>query len=86
MKQKEEKRADAKVSEYLNSDEASTFLGISKSTLHKMCHRRQITYFKPNGKLVFFKKNDLMQFLENGKVLSVEEEYKLKQVKITLGS
>lgn len=62
--------------EFLNTDEAHKFLGISKSTLQKMCHKRIITFYKPNGKLVFFKKSDLIKFLEDGRVPSIEEEYK----------
>ena len=54
--------------EILNSDEASLFLGISKSTLHKMTHHKMIPYYKPNNKMVFFERTELLALLRKNHV------------------
>lgn len=41
------------------SDQASEYLGITKSYLYKLTHRNEIKHFKPGGKIVYFRKNDL---------------------------
>ena len=59
--------------EVLNLEEAATFLGIAKSTLYKMTHLDQIPYFKPSGKLIFFEKKALIEWVRKAKSKSVEE-------------
>ena len=51
----------------LNLSEASRFTGYSKSHLYKLTHYRKINHYKPNGKNIFFKKEDLENFLLKGK-------------------
>lgn len=50
----------------LNLKEASSFTGYSKSHLYKLTHYRKIRHFKPNGKNIFFRKEDLEKFLLQG--------------------
>ena len=38
----------------LNLEEASIYLGISRSMLYKMTHAGKIYFYKPEGKLIFF--------------------------------
>ena len=59
--------------EILNLEEAATFLGIAKSTLYKMTHLNQLPYFKPSGKLIFFEKKKLIEWVRGAKSMSVEE-------------
>ena len=59
--------------EVLNLEEASAFLGIAKSTLYKMTHLNQLPYFKPAGKLIFFEKKTLIEWVRKAKSKSVEE-------------
>jgi len=54
-------------------DEAAAYLHISKSYLYKLTHKRKIAFFKPNGKLVFFKKHDLDAWLFRGRQDSFDE-------------
>ena len=55
--------------EVLNLEEASAFLGIAKSTLYKMTHQNRLPYFKPAGKLIFFEKQDLLDWVKGAKAL-----------------
>ncbi|MTU29439.1 helix-turn-helix domain-containing protein [Parabacteroides merdae] len=59
--------------EVLNLEEASNFLGIAKSTLYKMTHLNQLPYFKPAGKLIFFEKKALLDWVRGAKSMSEEE-------------
>ena len=59
--------------EILTLEEASAFLGIAKSTLYKMTHLNQLPFFKPAGKLIFFEKKALLDWVRGAKSLSEEE-------------
>lgn len=56
--------------EVLNLEEAAMFLGISKSSLYKMTHNQVILYFKPNNKMVYFEKSELLKWLRQNPVAS----------------
>ena len=53
--------------EVLNLEEAATFLGIAKSTLYKMTHENHLPYFKPSGKLIFFEKKALLDWVRGAR-------------------
>jgi len=59
--------------EVLNLEEAAAFLGIKKSTLYKMTHFSQVPYYKPAGKLIFFEKSVLLDWVRSVKVKSEDE-------------
>ena len=59
--------------EVLNLEEAAAFLGVKKSTLYKMTHLSQVPYYKPAGKLIFFEKSALLDWVRNVKVKSEDE-------------
>ncbi|CAN5664462.1 hypothetical protein BH10BAC2_BH10BAC2_02130 [soil metagenome] len=49
--------------EILNFQEAAVFLGISKSSLYKITSTRRIPFYVPSGKLLYFKKKELEDWL-----------------------
>lgn len=57
----------------LNLDEASKYLSLSKSYLYKLVHFKRIGYYKPNGKLIYFSKNELDRWLFRGRHKSSDE-------------
>ena len=59
--------------EVLNLEEAANFLGVAKSTLYKMTHLNQLPYFKPAGKLIFFEKKALLDWVRGARAMSEEE-------------
>ena len=59
--------------EVLNLEEAADFLGVAKSTLYKMTHLNQLPYVKPAGKLIFFEKKALLDWVRGVKEMSEEE-------------
>lgn len=59
--------------EMLTVDEAVKFMGLSKSSLYKMSADRALPVYKPNGKKIYFKKDDLVNFLKQNRVMSQQE-------------
>jgi excisionase family DNA binding protein len=54
--------------EVLTSSEAAKYMGISKSYLYKLTMRQQIPFYKPMGKMVYFNRLELEQWLQNNRV------------------
>ena len=59
--------------EVLTSDEAAKYMGISKSYLYKLTMRQQIPHFKPMGKMCYFKREELEQWLQSNRVATDAE-------------
>jgi excisionase family DNA binding protein len=49
------------------------FLGISKSTIYKMNHTRELPIYKPTGKKLYFKKEDVVEYLKRNRQMSQDE-------------
>ncbi len=52
----------------LTFDEAARFLGFSKSYLYKLTAGNRIPYYKPQGKMVYFEKAALEDWLRQNPV------------------
>ena len=52
----------------LTTEEAAYYMGVSRSLLYKMTHTMQIPHYKPRGKMVYFDKNELDDWMRQGKV------------------
>ncbi|NDV82231.1 helix-turn-helix domain-containing protein [Bacteroides sp. 51] len=59
--------------EVLTSDEAARYMGISKSYLYKLTMRRQVSHFKPMGKMCYFNRIELEQWLQQNRVSTNSE-------------
>ena len=75
----------------LNLEEASIYLGISRSMLYKMTHAGKIDFYKPEGKLIFFEKESLLNWARKNKVKSdettqAEAELKLRELNVAQSS
>lgn len=57
----------------LSMSEACAYLHYSKSYLYKLTCKKQIPYYKPNGKMIFFKKSDLDAWLFRFRQLTEQE-------------
>ncbi len=68
--------------EYLNVQEASKFLHLSVSSIYKLTYADKIKYSKPNGKIILFRRTDLVEFIESGFSTTQEEYYKLADAMI----
>lgn len=59
--------------EVLTSDEAARYMGISKSYLYKLTMRQQIPHYKPMGKMCYFNRLELEQWLQSNRVSTSTE-------------
>ena len=57
----------------MTTTEAAKYLGLRPSYLYKLMMRRAIPYYKPNGKLCFFAREDLDAWLRRVRVKSTDE-------------
>ena len=53
--------------EVLTSDEAAAYMGVSKSYLYKLTMRKQIPHYKPMGKMCYFNRAELEEWLQQNR-------------------
>ena len=58
----------------ISSNKAAELLQISKSTLYKWTAKGLIPFYKPTGKNLYFKKEELQNWIERSRVGTIEEE------------
>ena len=59
--------------EVLSFAEAAIFLSLSESYLYKLTSQQRIPYYKPNGKLVYFNRFELQEWLLQNRINTVED-------------
>lgn len=59
--------------EVLTLQEAAEYMGIARSSLYKMTSTQAIPFYRPNGKLIFFDKDDILTWIRKNRVFSTEE-------------
>lgn len=57
----------------LTFGEAATYIGVSKSHLYKLTMERSIPHYKPRGKMVYFDRAELDDWLLQNRVSTSEE-------------
>ncbi len=68
-------RTNSAQKETLSFNEAVEYLDVSKSFLYKLTSQGKITHYKPNNKLIYFRRDDLNKFLQRNRFLGSENEY-----------
>jgi excisionase family DNA binding protein len=59
--------------EILSLEEAAQYLQLSKSCLYKMTSRKEVNYYVPGGKRIYFRRSELETWILNSRVSSVNE-------------
>jgi excisionase family DNA binding protein len=59
--------------EVLNFKEAVNYMGVSPSYLYKLTSSRKIEHFCPEGKMLFFNRISLDQWLQRNRLASITE-------------
>jgi excisionase family DNA binding protein len=59
--------------EFIGIDEAAKYLRLKKSYLYNLVHRKQIPFYKPNGKKIYFNKLELSNLIASSRVKTVQE-------------
>lgn len=59
--------------EVLTTNEAAKYMGISRSYLYKLTSRKEIPHYKPMGKVCYFNRAELEQWLQSNRVATATE-------------
>ena len=59
--------------EILTLQEAAQYIGIARSALYKMTSNQAIPFYRPNGKLIFLERDDILSWIRKNRVFSTEE-------------
>ena len=59
--------------EVLTSEEVAAYMGISKSYLYKLTMRHEIPHYKPMGKICYFNRKEVEQWLQSNRVATDDE-------------
>jgi len=70
----------------LTFDEAARYIGVSKSDLYKRTSNREIPHFKPRGKMVYFDRVELENYLKQNPVQTAAEIEAKASTNITLNN
>lgn len=73
-----DKAATAK--EVLTLEEASEYLGVSKSQLYKLTRTAAIPHYKPNGKFIYFDRKELVEWVKQNPV-KTKKQHELDAVR-----
>ena len=68
----------------LTLSEAANYIGLSKSSLYKFTHKKQVPHFKPRGKMIYFNREDLDVWLLKNRI-STTDEIEAKAIKYISG-
>lgn len=57
----------------LSIDDVSTLTGLSKSHIYKLTSSRQLPHYKPNGKLMYFDRKEVEEWMKQNRVETIAE-------------
>lgn len=60
-------------SEFLTLKEASDYLQLSKSCLYKLTSKKEIPFYAPGGKKIYFRREELNNWVLQSKVSSIND-------------
>ena len=60
--------------EVLTVEEASRFMDIARSSLYKMTSDRSIPFYRPNGKMIYFEKSDILAWIRQNRVVAIKKD------------
>ncbi len=83
MKQKPEPNSqkEEEADELLGVKAVAELLGLAINTIHKKAYRKELPHMK-RGKNLYFKKSEILEYLNRGKVLSNDELEELARKKM----
>lgn len=59
--------------EFMTVEEMADYLGLSKSAIYKITGKKEIPYYNPGGKKIYFKRTEVNTWIESGRVASDSE-------------
>jgi len=75
--------ANVSAKEILTFDEACIYMGVSRSFMYKCTSTNRIPHYKPSGRIIYFKKEELSEWMLQNRV-STSEEIAMKATAYTM--
>lgn len=66
------------VKEMLTTTEVADYLGISQSQIYKLTMNMEIPHFKPQGKVIYFDRKELLKWMRKKHIAQVSKTGKTK--------
>lgn len=66
--------------EYLTFKQTAEYLGLSESYLYRLTSSQQIPFYRPMGKKIYFKINEVNKWIGRNKVDTLENNLKAKGI------
>ncbi len=66
-------KGNEQVKDLLTTQEAAKYMGISKSYLYKLTMQKRIPYYKPFGKIAYFRRSELESVAFHCRIATNEE-------------
>lgn len=67
------KKQNVLLKEFLTLEAAAEYLSLSKSAIYKLTSKKEIPFYNPGGKKLFFKRTELNEWINSSKVKSAFE-------------
>ncbi|MCV2886530.1 helix-turn-helix domain-containing protein [Aestuariibacter sp. AA17] len=80
--QHEFKKISLGMKKALTFDECVEYTGLSKDYLYKLTHARQIPHCKPNGKKIYFPREEIDNWLLSNRVMTEDEVQSFTKEKV----
>lgn len=61
--------------EFMTVDEIADYLGLSKSAVYKITSKKEIPFYNPGGKKIYFKRTEVDAWIEAGRVTPDSEVF-----------
>lgn len=75
--------ANVAAKDILTFDEACIYMGVSRSFMYKCTSTNRISHYKPSGRMIYFKKSDLTEWMLQNRI-STSEEIAMKATAYTM--
>lgn len=67
------KRMAINTKDMLTTEEAAQYLGMHKGSLHRLMCEKKIPYYKPMGKLCYFSRTEIEQWMRGNRITPNDE-------------
>ena len=68
--------------EFMTIDELANYLSLSKSAIYKLTSNKEIPFYTPGGKKIYFRKIEINEWLERSRVATHYETLRLVESSI----
>lgn len=69
----EESSEESMQEDFITFETACEYLGVTSSQMYQFTHRKQIPYYRPTGRRLYFLKSDINAFISSNRIATAAE-------------